>query len=35
MGAAGRARAEQIFSWRAIARQTHDLYAGLIKDRMR
>jgi glycogen synthase len=31
MGAAGRARAEQIFSWRAIARQTYDLYANLIK----
>jgi glycogen synthase len=32
MGAAGRARAEQIFSWHAIARQTHDLYANLIKS---
>jgi len=31
MGAAGRARAEEIFSWHAIAQQTHDLYASLIK----
>ena len=31
MGIAGRARAEQIFSWKAIAHQTHDLYASLIE----
>jgi starch synthase len=30
MGAAGRRRAEQIFSWSAIAQQTHDLYAQLV-----
>jgi starch synthase len=35
MGIAGRARAEQIFSWKAIAHQTHDLYASLIKRRGR
>jgi alpha-maltose-1-phosphate synthase len=31
MGVAGRERAEQIFSWHAIAQQTHDLYAQLVK----
>jgi starch synthase len=30
-GKAGRQRAEQIFSWRAIARQTHELYSQLVK----
>lgn len=30
-GAAGRLRAEQIFGWPAIARQTADLYAALVK----
>jgi glycogen synthase len=30
MGQAGRRRAEDIFSWRAIARQTRDLYARLL-----
>ncbi len=30
MGLAGRQRAEAIFSWRAIARQTRDLYARLL-----
>lgn len=30
MGAAGRRRAEEIFSWSAIARETHELYATLI-----
>jgi starch synthase len=30
-GQAGRARAEEIFGWSAIARQTHDLYASLLK----
>jgi glycogen synthase len=33
MGLAGRARAEQIFSWHAIAKQTHDLYAELVRGR--
>ncbi len=31
MGKAGRRRAEQMFSWSAIARQTRDLYAGLVE----
>jgi len=30
-GQAGRKRAEEIFSWKAIAHQTHDLYASLLK----
>lgn len=30
-GKAGRKRAEEIFSWRSIARETHDLYASLLK----
>jgi glycogen synthase len=33
MGRAGRQRAEQIFSWRAIAHQVHDLYARLIESK--
>jgi glycogen synthase len=33
MGRAGRTRAEQIFSWRAIAQQVHDLYAKLIESK--
>lgn len=33
-GKAGRKRAEQIFSWRAIAQQTRDLYATLISRRV-
>lgn len=32
-GKAGRKRAEEMFSWRAIARQTADLYAGLVAAR--
>jgi starch synthase len=32
-GKAGRKRAEDIFSWRAIAQQTHDLYAKLLASR--
>lgn len=32
-GKAGRRRAEEIFSWRAIARQVHDLYAQLLAQR--
>lgn len=31
MGKAGRARAEEMFSWTAIAKQTRDLYARLLK----
>lgn len=31
MGAAGRARAEAFFSWRAIAAKTHALYAGVLQ----
>lgn len=31
MGVAGRARAEQIFSWHAIAKQTQELYEGVVK----
>jgi glycogen synthase len=31
-GKAGRKRAEEIFSWRAIAHQVHDLYASLVKS---
>ena len=30
MGKAGHQRAEDIFSWRSIAKQTHALYASLI-----
>lgn len=33
MGSAGRARAEALFSWKAIARRTLDLYAGLLEAR--
>lgn len=33
MGVAGRARAEEIFSWKAIAKQTYDLYAELVQGR--
>lgn len=33
MGKAGRARAEKLFSWSAIAHQVKDLYAGLIEKR--
>jgi glycogen synthase len=32
-GKAGRARAEALFGWKAIARQVYDLYASLIKPR--
>ncbi len=34
-GKAGRARAEEMFGWQAIARQVRDLYAQLIKARRR
>ncbi len=30
MGKAGRKRAEEMFSWEAIAKQTRDLYAELL-----
>ncbi len=33
MGKAGRSRAEEIFSWRAIARQVHGLYERLLSER--
>jgi starch synthase len=33
MGSAGRARAEALFSWNAIAQRTLDLYASLLKAR--
>jgi starch synthase len=33
MGRAGRKRAEEMFSWDAIARQTHDLYARLLAQK--
>jgi glycogen synthase len=33
MGKAGRKRAEEMFSWHAIARQTHELYRQLLKRR--
>jgi glycosyltransferase involved in cell wall biosynthesis len=33
MGKAGRKRAEEHFSWSAIAQQTHDLYASLLKKK--
>jgi glycogen synthase len=33
MGKAGRRRAEEVFSWGAIARQTHDLYEELVAKR--
>ena len=35
MGKAGRKRAEDIFSWRAIAQQTHALYKQLISEKKR
>jgi starch synthase len=31
MAAAGRKRVEDVFSWKSIAKQTHDLYASLIE----
>ena len=30
-GKAGRKRAEDIFSWKAIAKQVQDLYASLVR----
>lgn len=35
MGKAGRKRAEEIFSWRSIAKQTHALYASLVGTKAR
>lgn len=35
MGKAGRKRAADIFSWKAVAQKTHDLYATLLHERAR